>query len=118
MRTIAGRICLLLVIAAVSGAAQAEETSLKEIALDSDALYEVTYQVTDTESRTIKPVRALEIIQLGSREFLMIEPTSTPQPTQGFVALDRISAILPVRLGGVAIIPPERPRMPSPTDSR
>lgn len=110
---------LWLSVVVLSGVGWAEEVALKEVALDPEALYEVTYQVTEYESRTVKPVRALEVVQLGGREFLVIEPTSTPQPTQGFVALDRISAILPVRLGGVSIIRPESPvRLTQPSDSR
>lgn len=76
------------------------------LVINSEASYEVTYAVSQHEARTVKPVHIVGVETIGSREFLVIEPRTTPQTTRGYILLERISAILPVQLGGVPVLAP------------
>ena len=70
------------------------------LGLDPDGYYEVIYQLSNTEARSIKPVKVLELIKVGNRDFLVIEPVNFPQRTKGYLAFERISAILPTQVTG------------------
>ncbi len=70
------------------------------LGLDPDGYYEVLYQLSDTEARSIRPVKVLELIKIGAREFVVVEPTNFPQKMKGYIAFERISAILPTQVTG------------------
>jgi hypothetical protein len=75
-----------------------------ELTINSEYHYEVIVQVSQSEVRSVKPVKLLEVRKFGSMEFLVIEPMNLPQKTQGYVALEAIRAILPIRPGGIPIL--------------
>lgn len=68
------------------------------LGLDPEGYYEVVYQLSETEARSIKPVKVLDLAKVGAREFVVIEPTNFPQKARGYIALERISAILPTQV--------------------
>lgn len=81
------------------------------LGVETEGYYEVVYQLSDTEARSVKPVKALELVKIGGREFLLIEPTNFPQKVRGYIAFDRISAMLPTQVTGF-------PRVDSTSPSR
>ena len=82
-----------------------------ELTLDPDVYYEVTFQTSQSETRTVKPVKVLEVVKIANREFLAIESATLFRKTRGYVALERVSTILPSSLGGSPIlVTPETPQ--------
>ena len=80
-----------------------------ELTLDPDAYYEVTFQTSQSETRTVKSVKVVEVAKIAGHEFLVIEPTNVPQKARGYVAFERVSAILPTFFGGTPIVNSESP---------
>lgn len=72
--------------------------------VDPDAYYEVTYQLNEMQSRAVKSVKVAGIVKIGDREWLVIEPTNIPQRARGYIALERVSALLPMQPGGFSIL--------------
>ena len=61
---------------------------------EADADYDVVYQVNGV-TYTAKSVKVLDIVTVGSREFLVIERHALNQKVQGHIALNSVVSILP-----------------------
>ena len=99
-----------LALAALFASASAAWSA--NVPIDEEGYYAVTFQVSDLEDRTVKPVSVLSLVEIGSRLFLVIQPHTVPQKALGYIALDRVTAILPVQLGGGTIVEPQRSPAP------
>ena len=62
-----------------------------------DAEYQVTYEVSDSQAKTLSRVRVGDTVLIGAREFLIIElPGSPTSWVRGYLDLQHVRSILPV----------------------
>jgi hypothetical protein len=73
---------------------------------ESSVEYAVTYEVSPSETQTVRPVKLVDVVTLGSQQFLVVEVRAgLSTSVSGFIDLDRRAghpARLPRRLHGGA----------------
>ena len=79
---------------ALSGLLSSIAWAAEPAAVDPDAYYAITYEVSAFEVQTIRPEKIIEVTTTGSVPFLIID-VGGPQKTLGYLELDRVRAILP-----------------------
>lgn len=65
--------------------------------LDPELEYNVTFETSEKESKTLTAVRVIDTMEIGGRMFLVV--ILPGYRTRGFISIDRISAILPTKQG-------------------
>ena len=61
--------------------------------LDPEAEYQVTYQTGSTSAQTLGPAKITDIVELGSKRFLVVYLSG--YKTKGYVDLESVRSILP-----------------------
>jgi len=82
-------VALLLVCSAQARAAAA--------GLDPELEYNVTFETSEKESKTLTAVRVLDTMEIGGRQFLVV--ILPGYRTRGFINIDSIRSILPTKQG-------------------
>jgi hypothetical protein len=77
--------------------------------VESDVEYAVTYEVNFFETETVRPVKLVDVVTLGSKQFLVVEVRGFNKTASAFIDLEHIRVILPLKLEGFSI---ERTRHP------
>lgn len=77
--------------------------------INVDAEYQVTYEASDNQAKTLPRVRIGDTVLLGAREFLIVElPGSPTSWVKGYVDLTSVRSILPVDALEYSERPPKR----------
>ncbi len=85
-----GWLVLGVLLAAPSGAHAAVT------GVDPDEYFEVVYEISGNTARTIANARVVDLVRIGSVEFLVIEPSGLGV-SQGYLSLPHVRSILPSR---------------------
>ena len=85
---------LLSAVLLVVGGAQAADAAT---GLDPELEYNVTFETSEKEAKTLTAVHVLDTLEIGGKTFLVV--ILPGYRTRGFLSVDRISAILPTKQG-------------------
>ncbi len=64
-------------------------------AVETGKYYDVEYENSNGQFRTIKRVKVVDLVTIGHSEFLVIESSSPTNPVRGFVRMELVKSILP-----------------------
>ena len=68
-----------------------------ESGVDTTATYEIVYEASASQAKTIRSAVVIEVMKIGSREFLVIAPPSvTSTPVRGYIDLEHVRSLLPI----------------------
>ena len=71
------------------------EAGINGISVDVE--YQVTYEVSDSQAKTLSRARVGDTVLLGAREFLIVElPGSPTSWVKGYLDLQHVRSILPI----------------------
>ena len=79
---------------ALSGLLSSIAWAAEPAAVDPDAYYAITYEVSAFEVQTIRPAKVIGVTTIGSAPFLIID-VGDPQKAIGYLELAQVRAILP-----------------------
>lgn len=65
--------------------------------LDPELEYNVTFETSEKEAKTLTAVHVLDTMEIGGKTFLVV--ILPGYRTRGFIRIDSISAILPTKQG-------------------
>jgi len=88
-----GTLLLAGILLAPAGVQAAEAVT----GLDPDLEYNVTFETSEKESKTLTAVHVLDTMEIGGKQFLVV--ILPGYRTRGFINIERISSILPTKQG-------------------
>jgi hypothetical protein len=65
--------------------------------VDSEQFYQITFAASDTSTQTVANAKVVDVLRIGSVEFLVIEPGGVTGVSRGYLSLPHVRAILPGR---------------------
>ena len=91
------RLWISLLLGTVLLAACGAQAADAPAGLDPELEYNVTFETSEKEAKTLTAVHILETMEIGGKTFLIV--ILPGYRTRGFINVDRISAILPTKQG-------------------
>ena len=73
----------------------ARPASAEVAGVNPETYYQIVYEVSEQEAKTISAARVAGVLKIGSREFLIIEPQGLPGIVSGYLDLEHVRSILP-----------------------
>lgn len=65
--------------------------------VNAEQFYEIVYTTSDTSTQTVANAKIVDVVRIGSVEFLVIEPGGVSGVSRGYLSLPHVRAILPGR---------------------
>ena len=93
MKRISGLSWMVRCLLVVSGVVWAKEDSLRPGKVNPNSTYTVIYQVSANETSVLEPVTLLDVVQMGSRAFLLVEVKAFGEK-HAYLDLEAIRAII------------------------
>ena len=86
---------VVLIAAGLVSAANPAWAFFEGVDLDRD--YDVVYEASNAEARTVTGVRLVGVVKIGTREFIAVsrQPGSRVDAVKGYLSIESVRAILP-----------------------